>query len=56
MSNEKSMSTGGANSAIGPVLMRKAAPFRGSTKNMIASEQNIENLKETYLTILDNRL
>jgi len=41
MSNEKSMSTGGASSAIGPALMRKATPFRGVAQDMVATEQVI---------------
>ena len=41
MSNEKSMSTGGASSAIGPALMRKAMPFRGTTQGMMMAERTI---------------
>ena len=39
MSNAKTMTTGGANSTIGPILIQKAVPFRGSARSMIASER-----------------
>jgi len=41
MGNAKSMSTGGSSSAIGPLLMRKTAPFRISTADMLTSERNM---------------
>ena len=41
MSNAKSMTTGGASSAIGPVQMRKVVPFSGSSKDVILAEKDI---------------
>ena len=41
MGNSDSMSPGGASSAIGPLLMRKTAPFRISIEDMLSSERNI---------------
>jgi len=41
MGNAKSMATGGVSSAVGPVLMRKKAPFRLSKKEVITSEAKI---------------
>ena len=41
MGNAKSMSTGGASSAVGPALMRKAAPFRVAARDMMVAERTI---------------
>jgi len=41
MPNAKSMTTGGASSAIGPVQMRRAVPFRGSSKDVTVAEQDL---------------
>ena len=54
MSNAKSMTTGGANSAIGPVQMRKAAQLRGGTKNMISTDQS--NFKDSQFSSVKGKL
>ena len=41
MSNSDSMSMGGAPSAIGPLLMLRAAPFRVSAADIITTEQTL---------------
>jgi len=40
MGNAKSMATGGINSAVGPLLMRKIAPLAVQGQNIVVSEQN----------------
>ena len=45
MGNAKSMSTGGASSAVGPALMRKAAPFRVAARDMMVAERTISKMQ-----------
>jgi len=40
MGNAKSMATGGMNSAVGPLLMRKIAPLTVHGQNIVVSEQD----------------
>ena len=56
MSNAKSMSTGGANSAVGPVELRKATAFRGNAQNIIPPEQSLykDNLFSSVRGRLEN--
>jgi len=56
MSNSDSMSMGGAPSSIGPLLMRRAAPFRISATDIITSEQTLykDNLFSSVRARLTN--
>ena len=56
MSNSDTMSMGGASSAIGPLLMRRAAPWRVSAQDIITPEQNLykDNLFSSVREQLSN--
>ena len=56
MSNAKTMTTGGANSAIGPVQMRKAVPFRESASILAAAGQSPvkDNMFSGARALIDN--
>ena len=54
MGNSDSMSMGGVPSSIGPLLMRRVAPFRVSAADIITPEQNL--YKDSLFSSVRGRL